>query len=177
MSFIEHVQLMARYNGWMNAKVHDTAGKLTPAQLMEDRGAFFKSVLGTLNHLIVSDISWARRLSGHPKGQCFGFAADLPTPTALNDLLYTDLHGWRVARDQLDTGFVEFASALAPADLDVIIRFQRLTGETVAKSTQSILTHLFNHQTHHRGQVTTLLSQFGLDVGVTDVFVLTPNPD
>lgn len=75
----------------------------------------------------------------------------------------------------LDTALLTFVSSLDAADAAMVVTSRRMNGEPQKKALGSILSHLFNHQTHHRGQITTLLSQAGLDVGVTDVLVLTPD--
>src|SRR5687768_16083636 len=94
---------MAAYNEWMNLKVYAAAGKLSAEELARDRGAFFGSILGTLNHLVVGDTIWLKRFAAHPANTA---ALDpiraLPQPKALNEVLYTELEGLQVRREIID---------------------------------------------------------------------------
>jgi uncharacterized damage-inducible protein DinB len=172
------MRLMARYNAWMNAKVYDTAGTLPPEEIDADRGAFFKSVLGTLNHLVVADVIWLKRIAEMPASRpaLDGMEA-IERPTSLGERLEPDLASLRVRRDELDAMIVAFLEGLLEKDLDTVVRYARIDGTSQAKPLAGILAHLFNHQTHHRGQITTLFSQAGVDVGVTDLHVLVPTAD
>lgn len=176
MTFLDHCQLMARYNQWMNAKVLAAAAGLPAESLVENKGAFFGSILGTLNHLLVTDLMWIHRLKSHPKAGLFPVdILNRPTPTRLDEALHDSLGGLKVERDAIDSGLIIFANGLSADDFDIALAYRRANGEAQKKTLGSILSHLFNHQTHHRGQITTLLSQSGVDVGVTDLNALTPN--
>lgn len=175
-TFLDHCRLMARYNTWINAKVYDTAAKLPAGELTADRGAFFKSVIGTLNHLAVTDIMWLQRLRALDKAEpALTDVLSITPPKTLDQILSLDLGELRLLRERLDAAIEAYVGGLDAADFDVLVTFTRANGETQKKSLGSIFSHLFNHQTHHRGQITTLFSQAGLDVGVTDVNALTPN--
>lgn len=178
MSFLDHVRLMASYNSWMNGRILDAVARLDPDARWADRGAFFGSAMGTLNHLVVADLIWLRRIAGHPAGVALAGALDgLPVPTALADVLFRDLDDLRAARTRLDAAIEAFAAALTEADLDVPLAYRRVNGEGQRKALGPVLSHMFNHQTHHRGQITTLLTQAGIDPGVTDVIRLVPDAD
>ncbi len=84
MSQKEHFELLATYNQWMNAKIYEAAERLPAADLVKDRGAFFGSILGTLNHILVADMIWLKRFATHPACQhTLQAVADLPDPTSL----------------------------------------------------------------------------------------------
>ncbi len=172
---IDHVRLMARYNQWMNQKVYDTAAKLPDEALREDRGAFFGSVIGTLNHLMVGDLIWLQRLSVLPVAYAsFEKARGLEKPTALDRLLFDSFAELASRREELDELIIRLCGDLSEEDLAQPLPYQNMAGEDFVRAFGSLLLHMFNHQTHHRGQVTTLLSQQGLDVGVTDLLMLIP---
>lgn len=178
VSFLDHVRLMARYNAWMNEKAYAAAAALTPAQLVEDRGAYFRSVLGTLNHLMVADVTWLQRLATHPAARpALDDVAQLPTPRALDEILFTDLEPMRRRRTMLDAATISFAEALDEQGLDVVLSYRRISGEPMRLPLAAVLSHLFNHQTHHRGQLSTLLTQMGVDIGVTDIVAFVPAAD
>jgi uncharacterized damage-inducible protein DinB len=166
---------MAEYNHWMNKKIFDACESLTPENITEDRGAFFGSILGTLNHLVIGDTLWLQRFSGtFLSYRELDPVAALPQPTALNAIVCTQLSELKIQRDLLDHIFVSFAEAVNEDDLLSPVTYTNIKGETFTRLFFSLLLHVFNHQTHHRGQVTTLLSQFGADIGVTDLVAVMP---
>jgi uncharacterized damage-inducible protein DinB len=171
-----HVVLMAAYNEWMNAKLYAVAGKLPAAELAADRKAFFGSIIGTLNHLVVGDTIWLKRFATHPSNHA---ALDpiraLPAPAALNELLFTDFGNLLNHRKLLDGVINAWAAALTEEDLRHVLHYANTKGVAAQKRFSSLVAHFFNHQTHHRGQASTLLYQAGQDVGVTDLLALIPN--
>ncbi|MGA8049642.1 MAG: DinB family protein [Burkholderiales bacterium] len=176
MSPASHVRLMASYNEWMNAKLFDAATKLSDEALAEDRKAFFGSILGTLNHIVVGDTIWLKRFATHPVGcPALDPVRALPAPVALNQILFTDIRSLAAQRRMLDEVITNWAASVTDADLDHVLRYANTKGVVSEKSFFSLVMHFFNHQTHHRGQATTLLHQAGIDVGVTDLLVLIPN--
>ena len=100
-----------------------------------------------------------------------------PMPAALDAIPYATLPTLHAGRTWLDALIVEWVATLAPTVLSSRLVYANMKGETFARRIDGLLTHLFNHQTHHRGQVTTLLSQAGVEVGVTDLVTLVPNED
>ena len=167
---------MASYNEWMNAKVYEAAMKLPQEQIAADQKAFFKSILGTLNHLVVADTLWLKRYLNHPA--CFAALAvvkDWPTPTALDQILFANMRDLDEHRKVMDKTILDFAASLSEQDLDVTLHYSSTKGIPFDKNFFSLLMHFFNHQTHHRGQTTTLLMQQGVDVGVTDLLMLIPD--
>lgn len=170
---IEHIALMASYNQWMNQKVYDAASHLTDAQLLEDRRAFFGSILGTLNHLALGDTVWLKRFAQHPAG----YLALVPLeavamPADLRQLAFADLRALAAYRIWLDRLIIDWVNTLQAPELDQRLQYHNMRGVAANKDFSSLLLHFFNHQTHHRGQVTTLLSQAGVDVGDTDLLAL-----
>lgn len=169
----EHISLMANYNQWMNRKLYDAALTLTDAALAMDRQAFFGSILGTLNHLALGDTVWLKRFAQHPAG----FSALAPmqtvaTPADLKQLAFADMHELATYRTWLDQLIVDWSHTVQETDLDHRLHYSNMRGVTADKDFFSLLVHFFNHQTHHRGQATTLLTQAGLDVGTTDLLAL-----
>ncbi|OPA89471.1 damage-inducible protein DinB [Pseudomonas fluorescens] len=173
MNRIEQIALMATYNQWMNRKVYDAAAQLSDAQVRLDRQAFFSSILGTLNHLALGDTVWLKRFAQHPTG----FTALVPLETIaqpgdLKQLAFADLDALAARRVWLDQLILDWAGTLREPDLDQQLHYRNMRGVAASKPFFSLLTHFFNHQTHHRGQVTTLLTQAGVDVGDTDLLAL-----
>ena len=168
--------LLAAYNAGMNRKLYDTAARLPAEELAADRGAFFGSLLGTMNHLVAGDTIWLTRFAAHPAA----FAALEPlrgqaAPTSLTQSFGTGLEELRTHRMRLDGMITALAAQLQPADLATPLAYRNTKGVEHRKRFGSVLLHFFNHQTHHRGQASTLLAQDGVDIGVTDLLELVPD--
>jgi uncharacterized damage-inducible protein DinB len=175
MDLLEHIRRMADYNQTLNRKVYAACEQLSAQQLNADRGAFFHSILGTLNHLVVADIVWLKRFASHP----LDFSSleplrPLDRPRSLDQILYADFVALQQQRVWLDGVIVTWVGDLRSADLETVLDYCNMKDVPARRRLGDLLCHFFNHQTHHRGQVTTLLSQEGLDVGVTDLLDLIP---
>lgn len=141
-------KLLAAYNYWANARLYDAAEKLSDSAYREDRGAFFGSVHRTLNHLLVADRIWLKR-----------FGARIDAPGALDIILFEDLAGLRTARETEDAGIIAYIEHLTPEKLDGPLTYLSMVNPApFTQPLSSALTHFFNHQTHHRGQVHALMT-------------------
>lgn len=174
MQLVEHVRQMAEYNHWMNQKLYAACEQLSAEQLLENRGAFFGSILATLNHLAVGDIVWLKRFALGRTG-ALEVMNEIPKPETLNSQLFNSLPELKVRREQLDQVLLSFADEVTDSILQSAITYKGFGGKTSTKVFFSLLMHMFNHQTHHRGQISTLLSQLGIDIGVTDLVAIIPN--
>ncbi|MFY9261906.1 MAG: DinB family protein [Gallionella sp.] len=176
MSRTNHICLMAKYNEWMNAKLYEAVMGLPEEELVANKNAPFGSILGILNHLIIGDIIWLKRFATHPANYLvLKSICDLPTPTSLDQVLFTDIHGLSNQRKLLDQIITEWGHTVSERDLDHPLSYTNTKGVVASKNFFSLVTHLFNHQTHHRGQVTTLLWQSNVDMGITDLVALIPD--
>lgn len=175
MSLAASLHLMAHYNQWMNEKLYAAVATLPDEAIAQERGAFFGSLLGTLNHLAVADTLWLKRFATNLAWrQSLAMMDAAPTPMPLRALLYPDFAGLRRYREQLDALILAWAEALGDDDLEYPLEYINIQGEPFRRRSGDLLLHFFNHQTHHRGQATTLLNQAGVDVGVTDLVALLP---
>lgn len=176
MSAIEHFVLLARYNADMNRQLYDAAAKLPAGELTAARKAFFGSLAGTLNHLLAGDTIWLKRFSRHPADfPALQAMRDLPQPSGLTHTFSEELPVLRAYREQLDAIISAFASQLTQADLAHAFEYRSTRGDLYGKPFGLLLLHFFNHQTHHRGQASTLLTQAGVDIGVTDLLLWVPD--
>jgi uncharacterized damage-inducible protein DinB len=176
MTLLAHFALLADYNRWMNEKVYAAAARLPATERTAARGAFFGSIFGTLNHLIVADLVWLRRFAQHPRAPALlEELAEWPVPKALGEPVFADFEALAAQRPRLDALISRWIEALSEADLAIPLEYRNMQGVPARRAFSSVLLHLFNHQTHHRGQVTTLLTQAGEDVGVTDLLVRIPS--
>jgi len=169
----EFLQRMARYNQWVNRLLLDKVQLLPAAEIVKDRGAFFDSILGTLNHILVADMFWLRRFSSSKA--CKDVLApmrDMTMPSGLRDVLFNDIQTLRAKREEMDGLILDFSKTWDDEMLASSIRYRNMAGEKHEQPLGALLQHLFNHQTHHRGQVTTLLFQAGIDPEATDLLVM-----
>ncbi|MEQ8997912.1 MAG: DinB family protein [Coleofasciculus sp. B1-GNL1-01] len=152
-------ELMASYNQWMNQKLYAICAQIPDQKRKENLGAFFQSIHGTLNHLLYGDLAWMGRFTGNPL-----------TGTKIGQILYNDFHQLCQERERLDQQIIDWTKTLSEDWLNQLFDYRsNIDGQTRILPTWVLVTHMFNHQTHHRGQLTTLLSQLGYDPGVTDL--------
>jgi uncharacterized damage-inducible protein DinB len=142
---------MAEYNRWANARLYRMAIQLPDEKYRRDVGTYFKSLHGTLNHILVADRIWMHRLTG---------VGD--HPNKLSAILFDDLPSLSVAREQEDQRIIRFVEGLADAQLEEPWEYRMLNGTPQKQRRREILAHLFNHQTHHRGQAHATLTILGM---------------
>ena len=170
-----HLEILGRYNQCLNSKIYLAASQLSEKGLAENHDAFFGSILGTLNHIMVGDIIWLKRFAKHPSSMVsLSGVVELPNPTSLDQIIYSNFANLHSQRIWLDKQIIEWLDEIADTDLANIIDYKTTMGEIHRKQYSSLILHLFNHQTHHRGQVSTLFSQLGIDIGATDLLEVIP---
>jgi uncharacterized damage-inducible protein DinB len=147
-----YVRRMARYNRWQNQNLYGCAGGLTDAERRRERGAFFGSVHKTLSHLLWADRIWMSRFTDvtKPEGGIKGSVA-----------LYEDWDELKRARIAFDGTMIAWADGLDAAWLGGDLTYMSSSAGEVTKPKWLLVTHMFNHQTHHRGQVHCMLTQAG----------------
>ncbi|QBY02677.1 damage-inducible protein DinB [Rhodophyticola sp. CCM32] len=152
---------MARYNIWQNENLFGAADMLDDAARRQDRGAFFGSIQGTFSHLLWSDLSWMSRFDDGPAPDC-----------GINDSagFFDDWSALKRDRKATDARIEGWAARLDPDDLTGdLVWFSGMTGREMRKPRALCIMQLFNHQTHHRGQVHAMLTAAGADPGSTDL--------
>ncbi|WP_416397994.1 DinB family protein [Allohahella sp. A8] len=171
----QHFELMATYNQWMNERLFGAASQLNTIELVKARGAFFGSILGTLNHIAVGDTIWLKRFATHPgSAETLRQVSELRTPASLDEMLFENFSELQAHRRWLDEQIIRWVRALDDQSMDFVLSYRNMKGVASGRRLAFLIMHFFNHQTHHRGQTTTLLSQAGQDVGVTDLLTLIP---
>ncbi len=155
----EHFLRLARYNQWANKQIYDAAAQLDKEDYFADRRAYFKSVHGTLNHLLAVDKLWFGRFTGN-----------LYALPAYDVILHDDFVDLRAARIAFDDHIIAVVNALDEVDIIAPFHWTMLSGAPYTSTLDRCLTQIFNHQTHHRGQVHTLLSQLTGDAPAIDFF-------
>jgi uncharacterized damage-inducible protein DinB len=157
--------VMATYNSWMNEKMYALCERLTDVDRKRDLGAYFRSIHSTLNHILACDLMFLASFTDD--------AAFVECEGDLHDN-FTEL--WQ-ERERVDSQTLEWAKAVSPEWLTAPSTYTHYEDGAARTVTQAFwVVHMFNHQTHHRGQITTLLTQLGHDIGSTDLHMSVPRP-
>lgn len=176
---LDNYRFLARYNRWFNERLYEACAQLDDADRKLDRGAFFGSIHVTLNHLVWGDTMWLGRFAAQD-GVCqAALTADLlvlPDGARFETVLFDDFAALQAHRSRLDEAIERWVASLPPDFAGRTMRYSNTKGVAREHPMWQALSHFFNHQTHHRGQVTTLLMQAGVDVGVTDLIALADKP-
>jgi len=156
---VDYCRLLARYNRWMNERLYAVIGEFSEEERTRDRGAFFGSMHRTLNHILWGDRIWLARFTD-TACDVAPFGADM----------YADFAELTRERATTDTAILDWAGQLTPARLAGTLHYRRSSdGASRSVASWVAATHMFQHATHHRGQLSTLIKQAGKDPGVTDL--------
>jgi uncharacterized damage-inducible protein DinB len=163
----QHFMMFAGYNAWANGRIYDAAAQLTQDEFRRDTGVFFKSVMGTLNHILVADRIWLKRFTGEGDA-----------PSTLDTVLFEDFGKLRVAREDEDRRIIKWIGGLTDKALSGRFTYMTVTDmRTVSQRLAPALDHFFNHQTHHRGQAHAALTMLGKPSVTLDLIYFQRTPD
>jgi uncharacterized damage-inducible protein DinB len=161
-----YIRTMALYNSEMNRRIYAGAAQLTDEQRRQDRGLFWKSLHGTLNHLLWADRQWMSRLDGWPPNT-------IPNPQS--PTLIHEFEELRAERVNADAKIENLASRVDEDWLSHdLVWWSGSAKREMRKEKRGLMVHFFNHQTHHRGQAHAALTICGVDPGDTDLFLVVP---
>jgi uncharacterized damage-inducible protein DinB len=161
-----HFVMLAKYNAWANARLFRMAGALQDELYRKEVGAYFRSLHGTLNHLLAADRIWMRRLTG---------VGD--HPDKLNAILFDDLPSLHAARVEEDGRIIAFVQGQEEPAFEEVLDYRTLNGTPQRQRRREILAHLFNHETHHRGQAHAILTVLGVaEPDPLDLLVMLREP-
>jgi uncharacterized damage-inducible protein DinB len=165
----DYVRMMAAYNTEMNRRLYGAAANLTDAERKADRGAFWQSIHGTLVHLYWGDCQWMSRFDGWEKPA---------VPITQSATMIEDFDALHATRVKADADIEAWAGRVNQAWLaEDLVWFSGAAQRELRRPKGKLVTHLFNHQTHHRGQAHALLTACGQETGDTDLFLVLPDPD
>ncbi len=157
-----YFEQMARYNQWANSRLFDVVSTVSAREFEQDCDVFFKSLKGTLNHVLVGDIVWLARLEGEPR-------LDLK----LDDILHHDAEKLRLARLVQDEKILSFCETLDAAFLETQLSYKSIISGEYEASVKMVLAHVFNHQTHHRAHAHACLTRLGKPAPDIDLIYYT----
>lgn len=155
---IQNFQMLARYNTLANRKLYNVCSQLSEEELKQTRAAFFKSIYGTLNHILVGDRIWMGRFTGK----------EMPS-TGLDTILYDDFEELRKIRVLEDEVIENFMSNLNQDFMTGTISYINNQNKVYTDPVNLLLSHFFNHQTHHRGQIHDMLTQTEIAPPILDM--------
>lgn len=154
-----YFEMLTHYNRWANGRIYDACASLSDTDYRTDCGAFFGSAHRTLNHLLVADRIWLRRITGTGSA-----------PMELNVVLFEDLSDLRRAREAEDQRFIDLIGSFEPQDFKRLVSYTPVSVPTeMTEPLGMMLAHVFNHQTHHRGQIHAILTSLGQPSTVLDM--------
>lgn len=156
---MNNLALMARFNQWVNGRIYHSVAELSDEEYRRDRKAFFGSIHRTLNHLLVVDRLWTGRIRGIDPGIA-----------SLTEILFDEFEPLRAARRREDEDLIELVDGIDEDRFTAPVAYMRMIGDGEQRTRlDHILITLYNHQTHHRGQVHAMLTQAGVTPGDIDV--------
>jgi uncharacterized damage-inducible protein DinB len=159
MEMLLDLPTAARYNAWANKRLYAVAEQLSAEEINKDRRGFFKSILGTLNHILLADLIYRERLEKKPT-----------TFSRLDAIIHDEMNNLKSAQFQQDNWYLKFCNDMDPKELEGTLSFDTVeTGEFFSLPLRMCLTNLFQHQIHHRGQTHHMLGHAGLEPPPLDV--------
>lgn len=171
----QDLELTAVYNQWMNQRLYEAASRLDPQALRADKGAFFGSILSTLQHIYAADVHWMKRIAAQETQLAALLPlGSIPLPPLVRAITYPDFDTLVREREAMDAILIAFTREATESLYARPLRYTNTAGQAYTRQLGLVLRHVFNHQTHHRGQATTLFQQSGIDVGITDMSALIP---
>ncbi len=163
----QHFEMFAAYNAWANRQIYEAAAALSAEELERNMGAFFKSMLGTLNHLLTADRIWMKRFTGLGE-----------VPATLDTVLFREFAKLRLARETEDERISQWIGTLSDEDLAGRFTYTTITDmRRVSQRLAPALAHLFNHHTHHRGQCHMILTALGRPSVALDLVLFQRSPE
>jgi len=164
MNFKDYFWDLAQYNQWANARIYDAVRHMPDEAYRQNRGMFFGSIHNTLNHLIVGDRFWLFRITGEGA-----------MPDSLDQVLYESFDELEAARQEEDRRIFDVLSGFDEVRLQGDLTYSDTKGVVRSKPFIWVWGHIFNHQTHHRGQIHSGITQAGFDAPILDMTYFREN--
>ena len=167
--------MMSLYNQRINNQLINCCLSLPEKDLHKETHSFFANIISYWNHILFGDLILLNRLAAteltHLKLENL---AKFPTPETTQDIYHTKFQKLVSLRQDVDELIISFCEHLTEAECEQVIHYQTTEGESVSKKVADVIQHIFNHQTHHRGQLTCVLSQMDVDYGCMDLPIIVP---
>lgn len=167
--------MLSVYNQRINNQLIDICLSQPEEIQVKETHSFFSTIIDYWNHILFGDLILLRRLATNKIANLsLEDFSELPVPKSPNDVFHEDLTNIKTLREQVDQILVQFCEDLRESDCEKFITYTTTEGTLMTKAVADVTQHIFNHQAHHRGQLTCVLSQFGIDYGCMDLpFIVT----
>jgi uncharacterized damage-inducible protein DinB len=170
LGLVNNFKMMSAYNHRINEQLISCCLSLSSEQLAQETHSFFPSVIAYWNHILFGDLILLSRLaSNNIGGLSVGRFCDLPTPKSPQDIYCKGFNDLVLLRRKVDALINDYCEKLTNEECEGFINYTSTEGQAISKVVADVTQHLFNHQTHHRGQLTCVLSQLGIDYGCMDL--------
>jgi len=175
MNLSSNFKMQSLYNMRMNSQLLDCSSQLSAEKLSEDTKTFFPSIISYWNHLMFGDLIMMNRLAANEVGNISSIDLDpFPDPVSTKDIYFDNLSDIENVRSKIDRLIFEWCSTLTDEDCGQILIYRTTEGQEISRIASDVIQHMFNHETHHRGQLTCILSLNGVDYGCTDLPIVVP---
>ncbi|EMI4157453.1 DinB family protein [Vibrio parahaemolyticus] len=175
MDLSSNFRMLALYNQRMNRQLLGVCSKLTHEQLHQNTNSFFPTIMAHWNHILFGDLIMLQRLAANELVSIEATVLEkLPVSKSVSDTFASNLDELSELRELVDSIYIEITNQFTADCCNQIVRYTTTEGRVIQRTVGEFCQHIFNHQTHHRGQLTCLLSQFGLDFGCTDLPMIVP---
>lgn len=173
MSLVKNFRMMSVYNLRINEQLIECCSSLSQQQLTQESHSFFSNIITYWNHILFGDLILLSRLAANKVGGLsVGDFSELPEPESPQDIYHNDFSSLATLRRKVDALIDHYCMTLTNEECDEFISYTSTEGQVINKAVAEVTQHLFNHQTHHRGQLTCWLSQLGIDYGCMDLPVV-----
>ncbi|QJY36566.1 damage-inducible protein DinB [Vibrio europaeus] len=175
MDLSSNFRMLALYNQRMNQQLLSVCEQLSPQRLNQETHSFFPSVIAHWNHILFGDLIMLQRLVTNQIHVLEPQQVEtLPTAKAINDTFVTNLEELKRLRSLVDQIYIDMTKNFTADTCKEIVVYTTTEGGEMRRNVGEFCQHIFNHQTHHRGQLTAILAQLGCDFGCTDLPVIVP---
>ncbi|MGF1684256.1 DinB family protein [Photobacterium minamisatsumaniensis] len=175
MDLSSNFRMLALYNQRMNQQLLAVCAQLSPEQIQQETHSFFPNIMAYWNHILFGDLIMLQRLIANEVVDIESLELDqLPVAKSVNDSFVSTVEELRELRARVDSIYISITHAITADICCQLVRYTTTEGHVIERNVGEFCQHIFNHQTHHRGQLTCILSQFGLNFGCTDLPVIVP---
>jgi len=175
MNLSSNFKMLSLYNMRMNSQLIECCSQLSPEKLLEDTNTFFPSIISYWNHLMFGDLIMLNRLANCKIGSISSIdLSPFPEPVSTRDIYFDNLSEIKNVRSKIDSLIFEWCSTLTDEDCAQTLTYKTTEGQEISRRASDVIQHMFNHETHHRGQLTCILSLNGVDFGCTDLPIVVP---